>query len=154
MKALQPIVWAGIICGALDGLSAVGLNALSGSTPTRLFQYIASGLLGPSAFSRGLSSAALGVLLHLSVALGAAAVYYAASRYAPFLNDHAILAGALFGVAVHLFMTFAVVPLSAIGARRFVWSGFLSLLVIHVIVVGPSIALTVRHFARLERAQQ
>jgi hypothetical protein len=48
-------------------------------------------------------------------------------------------------------MTFVVVPLSAIGTRRFVWSGFLVLLVIHIIVVGPSIALTVRHFARLER---
>jgi hypothetical protein len=151
LSALQPILWAGIICGVLDGLSAVGLTVLSGSTPVRLFQYIASGLVGRSAFTGGLVSSALGVSLHFTVALGAAAVYYAASRRAPFLNEHAILAGALFGVAVHVFMTFVVVPLSAIGTRRFVWSGFLVLLVIHIIVVGPSIALTVRHFARLER---
>jgi hypothetical protein len=123
LSALQPILWAGIICGVLDGLSAVVLTVLSGSTPLRLFQYIASGLVGRSAFTAGLVSSALGVALHFTVALGAAAVYYAASRRAPFLNEHAILAGALFGVAVHVFMTFVVVPLSAIGTRRFVWSG-------------------------------
>jgi hypothetical protein len=111
LSALQPVLWAGIICGVLDGLSAVGLTVLSGSTPVRLFQYIASGLVGRSAFTGGLLSSGLGVLLHFSVALGAAAVYYAASRRAPFLNEHAILAGALFGVAVHVFMTFVVVPL-------------------------------------------
>jgi hypothetical protein len=48
-------------------------------------------------------------------------------------------------------MAFAVVPLSAIGPRRFVWSGLLILLAIHIVVVGPSIALTVRHVAERER---
>src|SRR5216684_3760463 len=105
-RAYQPILWAGAICGVLDGLSAVALTLRSGSTPVRLFQYIASGLLGPSAFRGGLSSAGLGLALHFLVALAAAAVYYAASRQSPLLNEHAILAGALFCVAVHLFINF------------------------------------------------
>ena len=45
--------------------------------------------------------------------------------------------------AAHLFMTFVVIPLSAIGPRPIVWSVFLSLLVVHLIVVGPSISITV-----------
>jgi hypothetical protein len=43
-------------------------------------------------------------------------------------------------------MTFVVIPLSAIGAQPIVWSVFLSVLVVHVIVVGPSIAITESRF--------
>jgi hypothetical protein len=149
--AYRPILWAGAVCGVLDGLSAAGLTVLFGSATVRMFQYIASGLLGPSAYRGGLSTAGLGVALHFVVALAAAGVYYAASRRAPLLNEHAIVSGVIFGAAVHLFMTFVVIPLSAIGARRFVWSGFLIGLAQHAVLVGPSIALTIRRFARLER---
>jgi hypothetical protein len=154
LSAYRPILWAGGICGLLDGLTAVGLTVLAGSTPVRLFQSIASGVLGQSAFRGGLSSAGLGVVLHFVVALAAAAVYYAASRRAALLNQHPILSGALFGAALHVVMTFVVVPLSAIGPRPFVWSGFVILLVVHIVVVGPSIALTVRHFAKVDRRQR
>jgi hypothetical protein len=35
-----------------------------------------------------------------------------------------------------------VIPLSAIGPRPIVWSTFLEVLAIHLVVVGPSISLT------------
>jgi hypothetical protein len=145
LHALQVIFTAGLICGTLDGLSALGL---SGGKFVRLFQFIASGILGPDAFKGGIKVAALGLALHFLIALVASAVFYAVSRVLPFMIDHAILSGALFGIAIHFFMNFAVIPMSAIGRRPFNPTSFGLQLLIHMVVVGQSIALTVRHYSR------
>jgi hypothetical protein len=145
--ALRTILVAGLICGTLDGLSAL---ALAGGRWMRLFQFIASGMLGPRSFEGGLTTVALGIAAHFSIALGAAAVFYSTSLALPFLIERAILSGILFGVLVHVFMNFVVIPLSAIGRRRFNTRGFVVQLLVHMIVVGPSIALTVRYYSRLK----
>ena len=147
-SALRVIMWAGLICGTLDALSAVVVSGFFGVGPTRVFQGIASGLLGRSAFQGGTVSALMGLGLHFVVAFGAATVYYAASRRLPFLIGHALVSGVAFGVAVHLFMTFVVIPLSAIGWRPFALRSFVAFLIVSMIVVGPSISLTVRHRSR------
>jgi hypothetical protein len=139
--ALRTILIAGLICGVLDGLSAL---ALSAGRWMRLFQFIASGLLGPNSFNGAVSTALVGIAMHFSVALGAAAVYYSTSRAIPFMIDHAIPSGILFGILVHVFMNFVVIPLSAIGRRPFNARAFAAQLAVHMIVVGPTIALTVR----------
>ena len=141
--AYRAILWAGTICAVLDGLSAVVRAIMLGGTPIRVFQGIASGFLGPRAFSGGTGSALLGLAVHFTVAFAAAAVYVAASRTVPLLNEHPILSGIAYGIGVHLFMAFVVIPASAIGSRPIVWSNFRAILLIHMIVVGPSIAVTV-----------
>lgn len=145
---MQAILWAGLICGVLDGISAIAITLLFGGKVIRTFQGIAGGVLGAKAFQNGMSAALLGVALHFVVAVGAAAVYYLASRYIPFLIERALAAGVLYGIAVHLFMQFAAIPLSAIGPRPLVWRNFVAVLIAHVVVVGPSIALTVRRYSR------
>jgi hypothetical protein len=143
------IVAAGLICGVLDGLSAILLTLAFGGKPARMFQGIAAGLLGPNAFKGGGGTVALGVALHFVVAFVASAVYFAASRVFPFLIDQATLCGVLYGVAVHLFMNFVVIPLSAIGRRPFVPQVFVAVLIVHMTVVGPSIAMTMRYYPRV-----
>ncbi len=150
-NALTTILLAGLVCGVLDGISAIVLTAALGGTTTRMFQGIARGVLGQAAFQQGGRSIALGVALHFAIALGAAMVYYAASRVLPVLIDHALICGVLYGVAVHLFMTFVVIPLSAIGTRPIVPRIFLLLLAIHMVVVGPSISMVVARRSRVER---
>jgi uncharacterized membrane protein YagU involved in acid resistance len=147
-RASQAILWAGLICGVLDGLSAIAITLLCGGKVIRTFQGIAGGILGAKTFQSGLSSALLGVAFHFLIAFGAAAVYYLASRYIPLLIDRALLAGVLYGIAVHLFMQFVVIPLSAIGPRPLVIRNFIAVLIAHIVVVGPSIALTVRRYSR------
>jgi hypothetical protein len=105
-SAYPAIFWAGMTCGVLDGISATVVSWLFGGTPIRLFQGIASGLLGRSAFQEGVPSALLGVGLHFLVAFGAATVYYTVSRSFPVVIDHALLCGIAYGAAVHVFMTF------------------------------------------------
>jgi hypothetical protein len=147
-RAIQTIVAAGLICGVLDGISALILSELFGGQPIRVFQGIASGILGRNAFNGGLRTVAIGVALHFLIAFGAAIVYYAASLRFQVLIDQAVLSGVLYGIAVHLFMTFIVIPLSAIGGRPIVPLSFAAILMVHMMVVGPSIALTVRWYSR------
>jgi hypothetical protein len=145
MRAVQAVVVAGLVCGTLDGISAL---LVSGAKWTRLFEFIASGVLGPDSFKGGVKTALLGVMLHYTIAFGATIVYYSASRFLPMLLDRALPFGILYGICVHLFMTFVVVPMSAIGWRPHTARGFLTQLAVHMIVVGPSIALTLRGFLR------
>jgi hypothetical protein len=139
------ILTAGLICGVLDGLSAL---LVSGVSWVPLFQFIASGILGPKSFQGGLNTAFLGIGLHFLIALGASTVYYVASRGLTFMVHQALLSGVLFGIAVHLFMSFIVVPASAIGQRPFVLRSFIVFMIVHMVVVGPTIALTIRHYSR------
>jgi hypothetical protein len=143
---LPGILAAGFVCGTLDGLSAIAVSAYYGFGPLRVFQGIAKGLLGPSALQGGIGTALAGVGLHFVVATGAATVYYLASRWRPILLYHAVMFGVAFGALVDLFMTFVVVPLSAIGRRPFVLQPFVILLLVSMFVVGPSISLTLRHW--------
>jgi hypothetical protein len=147
-SAYRVIFTAGLICGFLDGLSAIAIAAFSGVGAMRVFQGIASGLLGRASFQGGVVTALLGVLLHFVVATGAAAVYYFASRSLPVMIDQALVCGVVFGVFVHLFMTFVTIPLSVIGRRPFALQSFVIYLLVAMIVIGPSIALTIRSFSR------
>jgi len=140
---MRAIAAAGLLCGILDGLSAIVLFGSMGATPAGVFRGIARGAMGSAATKGGSGAVAVGVAAHFAVAFGAAAAYYALTRARPALKVHPILAGILFGAAVHLFMSFVVIPLSAIGWRPIVWPTFLEVLAIHMIVVCPSISVTV-----------
>jgi hypothetical protein len=153
-SATRTIVAAGTICGVLDAVSAVAVSLPNGTPPLRVFQGIAVGILGPSALKGGTSTAALGLALHFLIAFGAAATYYAASRWIPVLIKRALLCGVLYGIVVHLFMRFVVTPLSAIGWHRPALRPFLTILAVHIVVVGPSIALTIRRYAPLNQRFQ
>ncbi len=61
--------------------------------------------------------------------------------------EKALLCGIAFGALVHVFMTFVTIPLSAIGRRPFVVQSFMLYLLISMVVVGPSIALTIRRLS-------
>ncbi|HEX2224595.1 MAG TPA: hypothetical protein VHN15_10350, partial [Thermoanaerobaculia bacterium] len=112
-SALRAILWAGLIAGVLDITAAVIQWMLRGVPPVRVLQAIASGVLGGAAFEGGAGSGGLGLFLHFVIAIGAAAVYFAASRAIPFLLRQPVLGGTLYGAAVHAFMQFVVLPRKA-----------------------------------------
>lgn len=146
--AFRAILWAGLIAGVLDITAAFIQWALRGVSPIRILQAIASGLLGPGSFEGGAATAALGLLLHFVIAFGAAAVYFAASRKIDFLVRQPWIAGPLYGIAVHCFMQFVVLPLSAFRPSGFSPRGFAIGLIIHIFCVGLPIALAVRKFSK------
>lgn len=118
-----------------------------GLPPVRLLQGIASGLLGPSAFSGGMHAALLGFFLEFVIATGAAAVYVLAGRSMRFLTRRPWIAGPLYGIAVYWFMQLVVLPLSRYAHRPSSLRITLIGIAIHMVCVGLPIALTARRFA-------
>src|SRR5437879_3328326 len=106
---LLAVAWGGLACGVMDITAALLVYGYMGAKPLRLLQGIAGGLLGPRTYSGGAATALLGLLCHFVIAFSAAAVYVAASRVTPFLVRHAVLCGALFGIAVFFFLSRVVV---------------------------------------------
>ncbi len=147
-NTLLPVLWAGLACGVLDITAAFLVYGFFGAKPVPLLQGIASGLLGPKAFSGGLATALLGLFCHFVIAFGAAAVYFAASRGIRFLIQNAVVSGVLYGVAVYFFMNRIVVPLSAAAKRPFSLRLMIVGVVIHIFCVGLPISLSIRRFSR------
>lgn len=147
-RAFDTILYGGLVVGVLDGLAAVINAGLSGASPVRVFQFIASGLLGSASFSGGLATALLGVLIHFLIAFVAATVYYRASLSFPVLIRRALMCGMIYGVVVYFFMSRIVVPLSATRKSPLSFTQLLTSLIIHILFVGLPIALLARRSAK------
>jgi phosphoglycerol transferase MdoB-like AlkP superfamily enzyme len=145
-RAVAATVTAGLIAGILDIIAAFLVYGRFGAQPERILQGIASGILGSSAFDGGSKTAVLGLALHFLIALGAAVVFYVASRKLKFLTRHAFISGLLFGIAVYFFMQNVVLPLSAYHRGGFSASLMFIGVVIHIFCVGLPISLTIRRF--------
>ena len=153
MTATRAIVYGTLVVGTLDALDAVVFFGLrSGATPIRIFQSIASGLLGRASFQGGLGTAALGVCLHFFIAFVIVTIYHVASRRARILTDRPVMFGLLYGVAAYFVMSRIVVPLSAAGDGG--WPPLPVLvngLLIHALGVGLPSALVARAAASRSR---
>lgn len=148
-KAYRATFWGGLIAGALDIIAAFINSGLKGVKPMRVLQAIASGLLGPDAFTGGSATAALGLGLHFFIATMATAVYYVISRKFKLLVQQIYVCGPIYGVAVYLFMNFVVLPLSAVPFKTpHTFSAIATGVLILVFCIGLPIALTVRRFSK------
>jgi hypothetical protein len=145
-RPLPAILIGGAIVGALDLAYAILLY--SPRAPILIPQTIASGVLGAGSYRDGAQSAALGVVLHFGIALGAATVYYLLSRKFTFLVERAVLSGVLYGAAVYAFMHLVVLPLSAVPPSPIDVAQQAGEFVEHWFCVGLPIALSVRHYSR------
>ena len=142
------ILTGGLIAGAMDITAAFVTAGLRGATPTRVLQFVASGLLGPASFQDGASSAALGMAIHFFIAFSATTVFYVVSRKLAFLTQQAATAGVLYGVAVYLVMYWVVTPLSAVRRGPFSWTSTIIAVLTHIFCVGLPISLSVRRFSK------
>jgi uncharacterized membrane protein YagU involved in acid resistance len=121
---------------------------LRGAPPIRIFQSIAGGLLGrDAARGGGMATAALGAVLHFTIATIIVAVFVLASRRLPLLVRRPWLCGALYGLLAYAVMNFVVLPLSALHSPLELAppAVLVNGLLIHVFGVGLPAAL----FARL-----
>ena len=148
-SAAKTILLAGFIAGCCDITAALIVYCtMVPLTPTRLLQGIAAGILGrPAAYAGGAKTAALGLLCHFVIALGAATVYFTFTRMLPFLNQiHLAVSAALWGTVVYFSMQYVVLPLSRIGMPRFNLKFTIIGLVIHFFCIGLPIAAITRRF--------
>jgi uncharacterized membrane protein YagU involved in acid resistance len=143
----KAILWATLIAGVLDATDGVVFFGIHGLNPIEVLQYIASGALGASSFKGGLATAALGAVIHFAIAAVVASIYILVSRQLAYLNRQAIAFGLFYGAAVYLFMTYLVLPISAVAPSAFSLAAFLNGLIGHAVFVGLPIALVARKVA-------
>ncbi|HEX9366349.1 MAG TPA: hypothetical protein VF921_06970 [Vicinamibacterales bacterium] len=143
LTSLQAILWGTLVVGTLDALDAIVFFGLrGGARPIRIFQGIASGLIGPAARQGGLKTAALGVFLHYFIAFGIVTTYFVVSRRVRLLTRRPVICGLVYGLLAYAVMNLVVIPLSKIGgpsmpAAPVVANGLL----IHIFGVGLPSAL-------------
>jgi uncharacterized membrane protein YagU involved in acid resistance len=116
-KSLWTIFWIGLVAGTLDITENIVFNAFRGITAWRIFQYIASGLVGRHSFQMGWTSVALGVAIHYAIALSWTAIFYVAATKFAMLPRRPILSGLIYGLVVYVVMNFIVLPLTAVPPR-------------------------------------
>ncbi len=138
------ILSAGLLAGLLDITAAFVTWVPRGVSAARILRGIASGMLGSSAIQGGTATALLGLGLHFVIALGAATIFYAASRAFGFLVARPIVSGCIYGVLVYFVMYWIVLPLSRYHKRPFSLSEALIAVLTHIFCVGVPIALVIR----------
>jgi hypothetical protein len=143
MRRIHPIVLGGSLVAVLDIAAALALNGSFGTPPIRVLQAIASGVLGAAAFRGGLSTAALGMSLHVLIAFTVAAAYYAVSQWWPLLTRRPVACGLTYGVLVYGVMNQVVLPLSRVNFRPPRWQNVAAMVAIHMVCVGLPAALSV-----------
>lgn len=116
-SALSRILLAGLLTGVTDGLFASVQSFFYNSNPERVFQGVASTLLGPPALDGGAGTAAIGVLMHFGVALGWSAVFLILYERWPRLRELVrsplgpLKVAAVYGPFIWLVMSLVVIPL-------------------------------------------
>ena len=143
----QAIVAGGLAVAVLDALDALVAYKLAyGMSPLAIYQFVASGMLGPGAYAGGAATALVGLAVHLLIAFTAATVFVLASERFPTLRGNAVGWGLAFGVAVFGVMSFVVIPLSRIPASVPSLPLLVNGVVGHALLVGLPIALAARRY--------
>jgi hypothetical protein len=113
------ILRTGLVAGILDAIAATSQYLINGGrTPSVVWNYVASGAFGPEARTGGLPFAAIGLLLHLCIALGWATLFYLVAVRVPALRKYPVATGVAYGLFVFTMMTRVIVPLSRIGPPK------------------------------------
>jgi uncharacterized membrane protein YagU involved in acid resistance len=107
-------VWFAALCGGLvAGTLDIGVAALLNSaSPLVVLVFIASGILGKAAYHAGVAGLVLGLALQWAMSFAIALIYGLGRERMEVLRHSWVLGGALYGLAIFLVMSFAVVPLS------------------------------------------
>lgn len=147
---VRAILIGGGMAGVLDAIFAVTIYVfvLRAYSIVGVLQYIASGLLGASAFSGGFATAALGVAIHFVLAFAFAAIFGVLWQRVDVLRNSALVSGIAYGAAIWMFMSFVVLPLTGTPKTPFVLGVFASFLIDHALFVGLPIAFACRAYIR------
>ena len=115
---MSRLLRAGLLTGVTDGLfSSVLAVAFYHSTVTRLFQGVASTLIGKAALDGGTRTALIGVLMHFGVAFGWSAVFLFLVMRSSWIRSQlaspngVIKVAAVYGPFIWIVMSLVVIPL-------------------------------------------
>jgi len=109
----QAILTAWMLCGVLDITAAcVQRWRVAGGTPDMVLRGVASAIFGSAGLNGGAGMAAIGLVMHFTVALTATLVFYGLSRRVAVLRTAPLLiVGPLYGAVVFCAMNYGTIPL-------------------------------------------
>ena len=140
-------VIGGIITGLLHLLIQVGLvyGLILKSPFISSLQYLASGAMGNAAFTGGLATALLAVILEFIITIIIAGIFILSADRTPLLRRYLIPGSLLYGFGVFIVMNFIVVPLSAAPPLPAppMWL-FTEIILEHILLIGLPLGLLVR----------
>lgn len=117
MRPAATLLRAGLLTALIDGLFSSVLSAgFYGSTVARLWQGVASTLLGPAALDSGGRTVAIGLAMHVGVAFAWSGIFLGLFRQASWLRAllasprGAMTVAAIFGPLIWMTMSFVIVP--------------------------------------------
>jgi len=144
------VLVGGMAAGAADIISAIGGRAGSKGDGVAglVLQYIASGLLGPTAVQGGGLTVAAGLAVHFGLTIVMAALFVLAARRRPELLRSPWLAGLCYGALLYVAMFYLIVPHSLAPqwkTPKGFWAN-LSAAMSHGFFVGVPIASAARYF--------
>lgn len=153
-RALLAVFGGGLIAGVLDHTDAtIHYTLMMGIPQSSMFRYIASGLIGMhAAVQAGWFAVLLGLVLHFTIAVGAAAVFYFMALKLPILIRRPFFSGTIFGLGLYALMTYIVLPLSRVPKnphQAFSWTELASGIFAHVVLIGIPIAWMTRCSTRI-----
>jgi hypothetical protein len=136
-SVIRAILVGGAAVGVLDATDGVvWAAATAGRNPIQVLQWIATGLLGPSAFQGGLLTAGLGALVHFALAYGFTAVFVLAFTRSEAIRKNWIAFGLGWGVLVWGMMNLVVLPNSGVTEVALGAGAVLNGVVGHALTVG------------------
>jgi ABC-type transport system involved in multi-copper enzyme maturation permease subunit len=147
-RLLFAALCGGLVAGTLDIGAAALLNSVS---PLVTLVFIASGILGKAAYHAGPAAVVLGLALQWAMSLAIALIYGLGRARLGALQRSWVLGGALYGVAIFLVMSFAVVPLSrAVPQPAFALAALVGNLVV-MVLFGLIVAFFAERFGEARR---
>jgi hypothetical protein len=144
---LRLITLGGLIIGTADAVVYHWFvsSVLGGSPLTSVYQYIASGALGESAFAGGIATTLLGVLFHYNISFNAAGVFVLSAGRISLLRRYPVVNSLLYGFGVFIVMNMIVIPLSAAPPLPAPTTPQLIILIlVHILVIGLPLGILVR----------
>jgi hypothetical protein len=141
--ALKTILLTGIIVGTLDGLAAVILTyGYYDRPPFAVFKYIASGLLGQSAFSGGVLTIVLGVACHFLIAITwTSALFFVHPTISAVLRNK-VTKSIFYGSVIWLVMNLVVLPLSRVPPGTIGINQIITGVLILIVAAGIPLAIS------------
>jgi hypothetical protein len=114
------IVWTTFLAGTLD-INAAFINSYLRSevTPDIVLQYIASGVLSQGAFSGGLGTAFLGLLIHYLITFTWTFIFFKLYPLLGIKSKYQIFTGLIYGILIWLVMNLVVLPNSGVRQLPF-----------------------------------
>ncbi|GAA3965085.1 hypothetical protein GCM10022246_17710 [Pedobacter ginsengiterrae] len=140
------LFWTTVVVGILDAVAAMTVYyVFFNLKPMQVYQYVASGIMGKTAYDGGAASAWVGVGLHIIIAFAATYIFFILSPRLKWIRENVIVAGMLYGLLIWVVMNLIIVPLSLIEPAEF---NPVDLVVViwHMTVVGLPISLLINKY--------